>query len=211
MFKIYSIIIFVVLISHPILISQQLDELNNHTLIIGELSGKVDHNDITNLLKTDYYPISRTPNKTPFRVVKNSPLEVIIEYIDNFPYQPRKILFRFFSSEMTLVASIITDEIDFFKTESVKMAEEVHKSNPTIRVIFQNKPNNLVKMIAYNCRHAIFRNKNVRNALSYAVNKQYILSKLLDSRANIASGPAQPKSSPCLIISVFLVFEVEVG
>ena len=194
MFKSYFFTLFLILFSCFNSYSQQYNEDINNNLIIGELRGRVDHTDIEQLLKTNYYPISRTPNKTPFRIIKNSSFEVIFEYVDPLPLQSPKIIFRFFSSELALIASLITDEIDFAKTESAYIAEEVHKSNPVVRVLFQNKPANFVKMIAYNNRHSIFKNRNVRRALSYAINKQYILTKLLNNQASIASGPVDKES-----------------
>jgi len=170
------------------------DVTENYTLIIGELFGRVNPNNIEHLINTNYYPISDTPNKKLYRLVKRSQREIVFQSIKRPPFQPQKIVFRFFNTEMALTAAIITDEIDFAGTESAQIANEVHKSNPSVRVLFKNKPKNYVKMIAYNNRHSIFRNKNVRIALSCAINKQYILNNLLNNQANITSAPVDKES-----------------
>ena len=122
MLKILGNTIFLFLIFCYSCYSQQ---FNNYTLIIGELSGKVAPEDIQQLVNINYYPISRTSNKTPFRIINNYPGEVILEYI-NAPSHLQRIVFRFFRSEMALAASIITDEIDFARTESANIAAEIH-------------------------------------------------------------------------------------
>ena len=181
--------------------SQQFNVAENCTLIIGELFGRVNPNNIEYLVNTNYYPISYTPNKRLYRLVKHSQREIVFAAVNRPPFQPQQIVFRFFNTEMALTAAIITDEIDFAATESAQIANEVHKSNPSVRVLFKNKPKNYVKMIAYNNRHPIFRNKNVRIALSCAINKHYILNNLLNNQADITSAPVDKESK--LYVSKF--------
>ena len=44
-------------------------------------------------------------------------------------------------------------------------------------------------MVAYNCRHFIFKDKEIRRALSYAIDKMGFIYKVLEQRADAARGP----------------------
>lgn len=188
MLKINFTTISLIIISFQLCFSQESD------LIIGELSGRVDYHDVEQLIRLNYYPVFQSTEEYSLRIIKNSPAEVIFEYLSPLATQPSKLIVRFFNSEMTLVAVIITDEIDFAKTESASMANEVHKTNPSIRVMFQHKPDHFVKMLAYNNQHPILRSVNVRRALSCAINKNYILTRLLNQQADIAIAPVNKDS-----------------
>lgn len=189
MSKFYFLPILLALFFYTLGFCQQNNESYNDALIIGELSGRVDSDDLVQLIKRNYYPISHNSEKTVYRITNNSASGITLEYINPQPFQPQKIIFRFFSSEMALLAALITEEIDFSITESATVAEEVHKSNPSVRILFQRKTDNFVKMIAYNNQHPFFKRTNIRRALSYAVDKQDILTNILNKQANIASGP----------------------
>ncbi|MEE4311461.1 MAG: ABC transporter substrate-binding protein [candidate division KSB1 bacterium] len=165
-----------------------------NSIVIGELSGRVDYQNVGELLKSNFYPVSRNTERISFTQVKNTPKEVV--YKNNYPppYTPQYIVIRFFESEKSLLAAIITEEIDYSRTESAQIADEIDKANSAIKVLFKIRPSHYAKLIAYNNNHPLLANRNIRKALTYAINKRYIHKNLLDSRANIAYGPLDVSS-----------------
>jgi len=195
--KLFVLTILTFLCSYPLLFSQFNE---NNTLIIGEIFGRLNSEDVEKIIKKNYLPNSAAHNIS-YQIVSVLPTEINIELSYTITNSPQKISYRFFNSEMAIVASIITEEIDFACTESAELAHDVHKSNPAVRVLFQKKPVNFVKMIVYNNRHPICKSVNVRNALSLAINKQYILNNLLNKQASEAFGPVDKESD--LYVSEF--------
>ena len=187
-------VIKILFISYVCLTSPLLaQEISKSDIIIGEVSGRMDYNNITSILETTYQPVQFTKRYNTFKLHKSSPREVVFNN-SNVRKSPRKIVFRFFESELEMLAALITNEIDFTYSESIKIAEEVQKANPSIRIIFQPKPLNYVKMIAYNNKNPLFSSREVRQALTIAINKHYILRQILDSRANLTSSPVDKQS-----------------
>jgi len=166
-------------------------------LIVGEVLGKVDPGDLLKLIQSNYYPVIRKNSGIELKKVKSSDREVIYQVLypdKNSSNRPTRIIFRFFTSEHSLIAAIITDEIDFAITESYDAAEEIHKATSTFLIHFRYKDKNLVKMIAYNNQHPILRKKNVRKALTHAINRKYIFNKLLRQNGYFADGPLSDES-----------------
>lgn len=166
----------------------------DNSIIIGELSGRVEYQNVGELLKSNFYPVSRNTEKISFTQVKSTQREVV--YKNNYPppYTPQYIVVRFFESEKSLLAAIITEEIDYSRTESAQIADEIDKANSAIKVLFKIRPSHYAKLIAYNNKHPLLANRHIRKALTYAINKRYIHKNLLDSRANIAYGPLDVSS-----------------
>ena len=166
-------------------------------LIVGELLGRVDPDDIPGLIQNSYYPVLKMNSDTKLRKVKSSDQEVVFEL--DYPGQssaghPTRIIFRFFISEYSLIAAIIRDEIDFAITDSYHAAEEIHKATAAFQIHFRYKNPNLVKLIAYNNQCHLLRRKNLRKALTHAINRKYIFEKLLKQNANYADGPLPEES-----------------
>lgn len=166
-------------------------------LIVGELFGKVDPADLWQLIQSNYYPVIRNNSKIELEKVESSNQEVIFKV--HYPNEgssvhPERIIFKFFESEYRLIAAIITEEVDFAITESYEAAEEIHKSTSSFKILFRYKPPNFVKMVGYNNQHQILKNRNVRKALTYAINRNYILNGLLRRAADLADGPLSHES-----------------
>ena len=167
-------------------------------LIVGELIGKIDPVDLELLIQHDYYPIYRNNVKIDLLKDDSSEREIIFRVIypnsEASDRHPARIIFRFFESEQSLIAGIITEQVDFAITESDEIAEEIEKSTSAIKVNFRRKPANLVKYIAYNNQHPILRNENVRKALTYAIDRNYIYARMLRQVADLADGPYSKES-----------------
>ncbi len=187
----YPIILCVLALSTTALYPQT-NEPN--TLVIGELMSKVDPDRFEELLKSDYYPLMKNPAGITYNLVTNSGIEVPLDTETINKRHIKKLSFRFFNSESAMQSSLITEEIDFVKTESPLIADETNKANPAIKAIFKKKPDYYVRLVVYNNVHHLFRNRSIRRALTHAINKQYILNELLMGRANFAYGPLDKKS-----------------
>lgn len=188
------IIYIVLFFSLTNIVSSLAQVAKDRSLIIGEVSGRTDYTDIKSILDISYQPVDFSIRYPNFRLVKETKDEVIYRHVHHSPESPNQIIFRFYESELELLAALVIKEIDFARTESAKIAEEVQKADPSIRILFQQKPLNYAKMVAYNNQNPLFSNRNIRQALTLAINKQYIVTHILDSRADIASAPVDKKS-----------------
>ena len=176
-------------------VSQFKDSDYSRDLVVGELSGRVDPVDIWNMIQTRYYPV--IGNNTNLEKVKDSSQEQIykVNYPEgNFVDHPGRVIFKFYDSENSLIAATIIEEIDFAITESYGAAEEVDKSTSSFRVHFRYQNPNHVKLIAYNNQNYILKSAAVRQALTYAIDRSYILEKILGRAAYLADGPLSRES-----------------
>lgn len=187
-------------------ISQIIDRKHSTDVIVGELLGRLDPADLWKIIQANYYPIFSSNSNITIEKVKDTNREVIyqIQYPEgNYIDHPQRIIFRFFDSENSLIAAIITEEVDFAITESYAAAEEIDKSTSSYRVHFRYKNPNHVKMIAYNNQHYILKNPNIRQALTHAINRGYILEKILGRAAYLADGPLSRESKLHLSVAEY--------
>jgi len=172
-------------------------ENGTRDVIVGELLGRIDPDDLDQLMNTNYYPTETKNKNIVYRLEKTTSKEVIyrIQYPPFFSTgHPERIVFKFFDSEQSLAAAIITDKIDFAITESHEIAQEIHDATGAFFIHFRFKKPHFVKMLAYNNGHFILRNKNVRKALTYSIDREYIRKNLLNRQANFADGPISEDS-----------------
>lgn len=176
----------------------QIDKDNySNDLVVGELLGKVEPDNLFRLFQSNYYPVFSDDSPIEIRQVKSSEREVIyqVDYLDqNSSDHPSRIIFKFFDSENSLIAAIITDEIDFAITDSYDAAEEIHKATSSFQVHFRYKNPNIVKMIAYNNQHPFLRKSTIRQALTHAINRKNIFEEILRQNAYPADGPLPNES-----------------
>jgi len=178
-------------------LSQDLNNKHSHELVVGELSGRVDPADIWKLIEQKYYPLLSPDLNIKVAKIKDTKKEVAYRIIypdGSFANHPQRIIFKFYESENSLIAAIITEEVDFAITESYDAAEEVDKSTSSFRVHFRYKNPNHVKMIAYNNQHYILKDAELRQALTYAINRSYLLETILGRAAYLADGPLSRES-----------------
>jgi len=161
-------------------------------ITIGELSGRTDTEE---LIRADYaqsYFISNAQRLSDLRLIQNSRRLLLFEVptlsagISNPSVRVR---YQFFDSEWSLISALILEEIDFARLISEESAREIAKSNHSIHILSELLPKHTVTMVVFNCRLPNFSAKNVRHALSYAIDKHEIINKLLKMRADIAKGP----------------------
>ena len=178
-------------------ISQVNIDKYSNDLVVGELLGKVDPVDLWKLIESKYYPVFSKDSNIEIEKVEYSNREAIYKVFypkNNFSNHPKRIIFKFYESEYSLIVALITEEVDFAITESYSAAEEVDKSTALFRVHFRYKNPNHVKMIAYNNQHYILKNAMIRQALTYAINRSDLLETILGRAAYLADGPLSNES-----------------
>ena len=164
------------------------------TLVIGDLLGRTEPQQATVLTSKGNIGLLDARGQEIFDVVMNSGREVVVKFKAATETGINRIVYRFFDSESALIAALVTGEVDFAVLEDENSAAEVEKSNREMKVRFSLTPSNTVQMVAYNCEHPILRSTRVRVALSYAIDKQGILTQLLRGKAYLARGPFSSNS-----------------
>ena len=164
------------------------------TIIIGELAGRYDYSNPLAVLQAPSHPLHGFIKNQAIEVETQSSNQIVLNYVYPDNGHPDKLILRLFPSERSMMTAIIIDKIDFAFTESARIADDIHKSNPAVRIVHQFKPRNYVKMIAYNSRDDVLGRRSVRQALSYAINKNNIITTLLNNQASITSSPLDKKA-----------------
>lgn len=172
--------------------SQQANHRSSRELVIGDLVGRTDVRNLEILTRQGYLPVSSSGNGKPFKVVTFSPNNIILEfyrYSDATVSNPNQVRYQFYESERALISALILEEVDMAELENEDSALEVQKSNNHLLPLPVPMQANTVKLIFYNNRHEILKLRSVRVALSYAINHEYIIRRILGDKANIARGP----------------------
>lgn len=170
----------------------------DNTIRIGELKGRTDSRDIKIPTTQGLIPITGEGNGKPFAIVSHSPDQVTLKFYrkKNFdPRNPKYLTIKFYETERALITGLILDEIDVAVLESERSATEVKKSNSHFLPLPIPMAANRVKLVVYNHRNEFLKNKEVRKAISYGIDHNYIIKKIiLGGKASIARGPFDENS-----------------
>lgn len=162
---------------------------------IGVLKGNTAPEDITTLSYDNMGKLLGSDSPEDFQIISQSDDEIVFEIKrPKSRLNPNQIIFKFFANENTLIAALATGQVDFAKIDAEETVVQVNRASKDVTIRWSYKTPNTVKMVAYNCSHSILRYSNVRKALSYAINKDYIVKNILNGKCDIASGPFQPHS-----------------
>ena len=178
----------------PGLFAQQKDRV----LVIGELTGRVDKRDWKIHTKQGLLPVFGAGNGRPFRAFERSSNEVVIRFFNSAEleiFNPNTVIFRFYETERALISALILDEIDTAVLESEVSALEVKKSNNHFSAAPVRPDSNTVKLVFYNHLKPGLKSKKVRRALSFAINHNRIIKKIIfNGKATLARGPFDDNS-----------------
>ena len=178
----------------PGLFAQQKDRV----LVIGELIGRVDKRDWKINTKQGLLPVFGAGNGRPFTAFGRSSNEVVIRFFNSNEseiFNPNTVIYRFYETERALISALILDEIDTAVLESELSALEVKKSNNHFSAVPVRPDSNMVKLVFYNHRNPALKSKQVRRALSFAINHGRIIQKILfKGKATLARGPFDDNS-----------------
>ena len=95
------------------------------------------------------------------------------------------ILLKLYSSLSTVIEAFKTEEIDIFTTANKNVEEYLKNTRYNITKYINREYN----YIAMNCNTNILSNKEVRQAISYAIDKENILNNVLDNKCEISNFP----------------------
>lgn len=159
---------------------------------IGELEGRLSPDALIHNQKTQFYFMNNIPASTVADFKQTGAKRIVLRTHDSVhpaSFGDQRIHYQFFESEWSLIAALITQKIDFARLISEESAREIAKSNRMIHVLPELLPNHTVTLLSFNCRHSHWGRTEVRQALSYAIDKSGIVEQLMKKRADLARGP----------------------
>ncbi len=138
----------------------------------------------------NYQPIGTGP----FRFKSWSDKEIILEankkYFLGRPYMD-KVVVKIYQSQEASWAAIVKGETDSFEY-STPDNFQILKKVPDLKTYSYLMP--LYYMIAFNLRHEIFKDRRVRKALNYAIDKEGIIKEVLKGEGIVSKGTIYPGS-----------------
>jgi peptide/nickel transport system substrate-binding protein len=161
----------------------------------GELDILIDLSRRSAFLPTDLaIPIRLGPQRLgtgPYRVVKSDPEELILEGYDRHhrgaPSIPR-IVIRPYATLRTAWTSLLRGEVDMVTDVPPTAVEFIQ--NDTVQVV--SFPRRYQYVVAFNSQRLPFKSPLVRQALNLAVDRERIISRVLNGAGTPATGPVWP-------------------
>lgn len=175
------------------LFAQEQNNRFRREIIVGDLVGRTDLRDLKIHTRQGMTSISGDGNGKPFTVFSRSSKGVVLRFyhsqsLDDF--NPNTVRIKLFETERALITALILDEVDVAVLESEASAIEVRKSNNRILPLPLQMEPNTVKLVIYNHRNPLFESPKIRAAISYGIDHDYIIKKIiLGGKASIAKGP----------------------
>ncbi len=142
-------------------------------------------------------PLARAPIGTgPYRFVQWVPGEKIVlernsDYFEGAPYIKR-VVYRIIPDSTTMFLELQSAGLDQMGLTPLQYARQT--DTPAFRRRFRRYryPAFAYTYLGYNLRHKMFQDKRVRQALSYAINKQELVDGVLMGLGQVATGPYKP-------------------
>lgn len=146
-------------------------------------------------------PLARTPiGSGPFRFVEWLPGEkIVLERFDNYfegaPYIKR-IVYRIIPDLTTMFLELQSGGLDQMGLTPLQYARQTEAPAFKRRFNRFRYPAFAYTYLGYNFKRPMFQDKRVRQALSYAINKQELVDGVLMGLGKAATGPYKPGSWP---------------
>jgi peptide/nickel transport system substrate-binding protein len=140
--------------------------------------------------KFNYNPIGTGPFKLKSLSEKEIILDANKEYFRGRPYLDG-IIVKIYENQKIAWAKLISGELDliFLFTPG-----KFDITNKVSSIKFYTHLHRYYHFIGFNHENELFKDKRVRQALNYAVNKEEIINKVLKGRGRICSGTVYPLS-----------------
>ena len=146
-------------------------------------------------------PLARAPIGTgPYRFVEWLPGEKIVlernpDYFEGAPYIKR-IVYRIIPDMTTMFLELQSGGLDQMGLSPLQYARQT--DSPAFRRRFNRYryPAFAYTYLGYNLKRPLFQDKRVRQAMSYAINKQELVDGVLMGLGQPANGPYKPGSWP---------------
>lgn len=119
-----------------------------------------------------------------------------IELVANEDYYLGKpkldgIIYKIVPDMNTLMAQLEVGDINMTGI-SPQYIETAKKLEEKGKVVVTSGPANAFEYIGYNLRNELFQDKKVRQALTHAIDKESIVTAILDGAGTVADGPGSP-------------------
>jgi len=145
--------------------------------------------------------LARNPVGTgPFRFVKWDPGEQIVlerneDYFEGAPYIKR-IVYRIVPDTTTMFLELQSGGLDYMGLTPLQYARQTESPAFNRRFNKYRYPAFAYTYLGYNLRKPMFQDRRVRQAISYAIDKQEIVDGVLLGLGQPATGPYKPGSWP---------------
>jgi peptide/nickel transport system substrate-binding protein len=145
--------------------------------------------------------LARNPVGTgPFRFVKWDPGEQIVlerneDYFEGAPYIKR-IVYRIVPDTTTMFLELQSGGLDYMGLTPLQYARQTESPAFKRRFNKYRYPAFAYTYLGYNLRKPMFQDRRVRQAISYAIDKQEIVDGVLLGLGQPATGPYKPGSWP---------------
>ncbi|MDW7644702.1 MAG: peptide-binding protein [Desulfuromonadales bacterium] len=144
-------------------------------------------------------PLSRSPVGTgPYVFKEWSPGEKIVleaneDYFEGKPYIKR-VLYRVIPDQSTMFLELLSGGLDYMGLNPIQF--ETQTETPAFRRRFNKYryPSSGYTYLGYNLRKALFQDKRVRQAISYAIDENELIDGVLLGLGQVATGPYKPGS-----------------
>ncbi|MDW0110712.1 peptide-binding protein [Sporosarcina aquimarina] len=101
------------------------------------------------------------------------------------------IIYKIVPDMNTLMAQLEVGDINMTSI-SPQYIETANKLEEKGKVVVSSGPANAFEYIGYNLRNELFQDKKVRQALTHAIDKESIVTAILDGAGTVADGPGSP-------------------
>ncbi len=187
------------------LLAQETSLPRDQIVIAGKLVGQDDPRQLMIQINQSIFPLESGGNAKPFEFVRRSSqlFSVIFQIPANenrppsptaLDLRPRGVDFRFFPTERSLISAILLGELDYANLDSEIAAEDIQKTTTSYQIKPLEPESNTVEMICYNFNNPLLRERAVRHALSFAVNREKMIRQFLVNHADLARGPYEKES-----------------
>jgi peptide/nickel transport system substrate-binding protein len=146
-------------------------------------------------------PLSRAPIGTgPYRFVEWAPGEKIVlesnpDYFEGEPYI-RRIVYRIIPDPSTMFLELRAGGLDYMGLTPLQFVRQTDTTAFMRRFKKYRYPAFAYTYLGYNLRRPLFQDKRLRQALSYALDKQEIIEGVLLGFGQKATGPYKPDTWP---------------
>jgi peptide/nickel transport system substrate-binding protein len=167
----------------------QLMDANDGPILPRHVIGKVPPPEIRMI------PAEEIPVNGPFRIeqwVKGQTLTLVPneEYYEKGKPYLQKVIFKIIPDQVTLLTQIRSGEIHCMESIPYAEVERLRASNPELQIY--DYETRAYIFIGWNGGHPLFENRNVRRALTMAIDRQLIIDNLTYGFAKECTGPFVP-------------------
>ncbi|HKL49114.1 MAG TPA: ABC transporter substrate-binding protein, partial [Desulfuromonadales bacterium] len=141
--------------------------------------------------------LSRSPVGTgPYRFVKwTAGREIVLEANRDYfegPPSIYRVLYRIIPDQTTMFLELQSGSLDYMSLTPMQYARRT--DTPAFKRRYQKfrYPASSYTYLGYNLRHPLFKDRRIRQAISYAINEEEIIQGVLHGLGRPANGPYKP-------------------